>query len=199
MEDKRDFLFRFIPLDKRKELLLDDEAFYSVTDQYTADKISKDILKNIPNVKIVTDGTACVGGNTYSFSKYFEKVHAVEIDPLRCSYLQKNLDILEVSNASVYLGSILETGPLLTQDMLFLDPPWGGPNYKSKKKIDLYLSDMELSHVCNYLAPYTRYLAIKVPTNFNIDQFQQKTKDILRMVHKNTDLRKMQLLVYEKI
>jgi len=136
MDDKRDFLFRFIPLEKRKELLLDDEAFYSVTDQYTADKISKDILKNIPNIKVVTDGTACVGGNTYSFSKYFEKVHAVEIDPLRCSYLRKNLELLDVGNTDVHLGSILETCPQLHQDMLFLDPPWGGPNYKSKKKID---------------------------------------------------------------
>lgn len=199
MDDKRDFLFRFIPLEKRKGLLLDDEAFYSVTDQYTADKISKDILKNIPNIKVVTDGTACVGGNTYSFSKYFEKVHAVEIDPLRCSYLQKNLELLDVANADVHLGSILETCPQLQQDMLFLDPPWGGPNYKSKKKIDLYLSDLELSHVCNSLAPYTTYIALKVPTNFNIDLFQQKTKDTLYMVHKNTDLRKMNLLVYQKI
>lgn len=199
MEDKRDFLFRFIPLEKRKGLLLDEEAFYSVTDQYTADKISKDILKHLPNIKTITDGTACVGGNTYSFSKFFEQVHAVEVDPLRCSYLQKNLDVLEVTNTDVHLGSILEIGPVLQQDMLFLDPPWGGPNYKSKKKIDLYLSDMELSHVCTLLAPYSRYLALKVPTNFHIDSFQQKTQDILRMVHKNTDLRKMQLLVYEKV
>lgn len=199
MEDKRDFLFRFIPLDKRKDLLLDDEAFYSVTDQYTADKISKDIFKNISDVRTITDGTACVGGNTYSFSKYFDKVHAVEVDPIRCSYLQKNLNLLDVQNTDVHLGSIIETCPLLEQDMLFLDPPWGGPNYKSKKKIDLYLSDIELSHVCNILSLHTKYIALKVPTNFNIDQFQQKTNDTLRMIHKNTDLRKMYLLIYEKI
>ena len=38
MDDKRDFLFRNTPLDKRALLLLDTEALYSVTDQYTANK-----------------------------------------------------------------------------------------------------------------------------------------------------------------
>ena len=68
MEDKKDFLFRFISIEKRRQLKLDDEAFYSVTDQYTADRISRDILRVLPDLQIITDATACIGGNTYSFS-----------------------------------------------------------------------------------------------------------------------------------
>ena len=31
----------------------------------------------------ITDGTACVGGNTINFATHFKAVHAVEIDPRR--------------------------------------------------------------------------------------------------------------------
>lgn len=199
MEDKRDFLFRFIPPEKRKALLLDEEALYSVTDQYTADKISKDILKHFPSVQTITDGTACIGGNTYSFSKYFEKVYAIELDAVRSSYLQQNMEVLETKNTESFQGNVLEICPHLSQDMIFLDPPWGGPTYKSKKKIELYLSDIELSHVCTILIPYTRYIALKVPMNFDYESFQEKTKTMLHLVHKNVDLRKMHLYVYEGV
>jgi 16S rRNA G966 N2-methylase RsmD len=198
MEDKRDFLFRFIPTEKRKQLQLDEEALYSVTDQYTADKISKDILKKFPKVKIITDATACIGGNTFSFSKFFEKVYALEIDPVRYEFLKQNMEILEVKNTETYFGNLMEVVPNLMQDMVFLDPPWGGPTYKSQKKVDLYLSDIELSFVCTRLIDYTKYIALKVPTNFNIESFEEKTKNVLTLVHKNIELRKMHLYIYER-
>lgn len=197
MDDKRDFLFRHTPLNKRALLLLDNEALYSVTDQCTANKISKYIAKHLPSVEIVTDATACIGGNTYSFSGFFKNVIGVEIDPLRFSYLCHNLRILEVKNAIVYNGNIIEICNYLKQDLVFIDPPWGGPNYKSKNYIDLYLSNMELSTVCRLISQHTKYIALKVPVNFNIIAFNEKTKKSFKLLHRNTDLRKMHLLIYE--
>lgn len=197
MDDKRDFLFRNTPLNKRALLLLDNEALYSVTDQYTANKISKYISKNLPSVETITDATACIGGNTYSFSGFFKNIIGIEIDPLRFSYLCHNLRILEVKNAIVYNGNMLDICKYLKQDLIFIDPPWGGPNYKSKLFIELYLSNMELSSVCRQISKYTKYIAIKVPVNFNIHAFNEKTKNCLKLLHRNTDLRKMHLLIYE--
>ena len=197
MDDKRDFLFRHTPLNKRALLLLDNEALYSVTDQYTANKISKYISKNLPLVETVTDATACIGGNTYSFSGFFKKVIGIEIDPLRFSYLCHNLRILEVKNAVVYNGNMMDVCKYLKQDLIFIDPPWGGPNYKSKIYMDLYLSNTELSTVCRFISQYTKYIAIKVPVNFNSISFNEKTKKCLKLLHRNTDLRKMNLLIYE--
>lgn len=199
MDDKRDFLFRFIPIEKRKHLKLDEEALYSVTDQYTADKISKEIKKTFPDIQTITDATACIGGNTYSFSKYFETVNAIELDRLKYDYLAYNLSVLDTTNVTLWNGDSLSILPNLHQDIIFLDPPWGGPNYKDKKNIDLYLSDIELSEVCRMIKPYSNYIALKVPTNFDLDKFTERTKTFMVQVYKNTDLRKMQLLLYTTV
>jgi 16S rRNA G966 N2-methylase RsmD len=199
MDDKRDFLFRFIPIEKRKQLKLDEEALYSVTDQYTADKISKEVKKLFPDIQTITDATACIGGNTYSFSKYFETVHAIELDILKYEYLAYNLSVLETSNVTLWNGDSLSILPKLQQDIIFIDPPWGGPNYKEKKQIDLYLSDIELSEVCRMIKPYSKYIALKVPTNFDLDKFTERTNTYMVQVYKNTELRKMQLLLYTTV
>lgn len=197
MEDKKDFLFRFISVEKRRQLKLDDEAFYSVTDQYTADRISKDILRILPNLQVITDATACIGGNTYSFSKFFPKVNAIEVDSLRYQYLEHNLKVLETLNVEFHLSDLLIACQRLSQDLVFIDPPWGGPDYKSKDAIDLYISDIELSEVCEHIKDTTKYIAIKVPINFNEVQFVEKTKNFMTLIYKNTDLRKMHLLVFQ--
>lgn len=196
MDDKRDFLFRNIPLNKRALLLLDNEALYSVTDQHTANKISKYILKHLPMVETITDATACVGGNTYSFSIYFKNVIGIEIDEMRFTYLCHNMRMLDVKNASIYNGNMLDICKCLKQDLIFIDPPWGGPNYKSKNYIDLYLSNIDLATVCILVAPYTKYIALKIPVNFNISVFNEKTRHVMQFTHRNTDLRKMHLLIY---
>ena len=197
MEDKKDFLFRFISVEKRRQLKLDDEAFYSVTDQYTADRISKDILRVFPNLQVITDATACIGGNTYSFSKFFPKVNAIEVDPLRYQYLQHNMKVLETLNVELHLSDLLIACHRLYQDLIFIDPPWGGPDYKSKEAIDLFISDVELSEVCEHIKDTTKYIAIKVPTNFNEVQFVEKTKTYMTLLYKNTELRKMHLLIFQ--
>ena len=199
MDDKRDFLFRFIPIEKRKLLKLDEEALYSVTDQYTADKISKEIKKQFPDIQTITDMTSCIGGNTYSFSKYFESVHAIELDKLKYDYLSYNLTVLDANNVTLHQGDSLSIVPMLQQDILFIDPPWGGPNYKDKKHIDLYLSDIELSEVCRMIKSYSKYIALKVPTNFDLDKFTERTDTFMIQVYKNTELRKMQLLLYTTV
>jgi len=107
MEDKKDFLFRFISLDKRKKLKLDNEALYSVTDQYTADRISRDIQKTLPNIQSITDATACIGGNTFSFSKFFKQIQAIEIDYTRYQYLVYNMEILEANNITCHHGDLM--------------------------------------------------------------------------------------------
>ena len=53
---------------------MDEVASFSVTEANFADKISNIILK-IPKIKSnmsIIDATACVGGNSISFCKYFE-------------------------------------------------------------------------------------------------------------------------------
>lgn len=198
MEDKKDFLFRFINLDKRKKLKLDDEALYSVTDQYTADRISRDIQKTLPNIQSITDATACIGGNTFSFSKFFKQVQAIEIDYIRYQYLVYNMEVLEANNITCHHGDLMIECHRMINELIFLDPPWGGPEYKTKDKIDLFLSEIELSEVCDHIKHSTKYIALKVPVNFNEVGFVEKTP-FLKMIYRNPDLRKMHLLIFQVV
>lgn len=197
--EKIDFLFRFVQGDIRQRLILDEEALYSTTDQLTADKITSDILKIIPSYSncIITDATACVGGNTYSFAQNYPYVHAIEKDTKRCSLLKHNLDALNVSNVKVSCGDAFEVCKKYTQDLIFIDPPWGGPDYKRLDKIDLYLSGRPLSDFCKHVVANTKYIAIKAPVNFDESKFVQDTCKFMEMVHKNMQLRKMYLYVFK--
>jgi 16S rRNA G966 N2-methylase RsmD len=194
---KKDFLFRFVDPKIRADMLFDDEALYSTTDQLTADKITKDILKFISKDALIIDGTACVGGNTYSFGQTFRKVIAYELDPKRALYLAHNMKLLGLTNVECIHGDILdhisfEQNP----ECIFLDPPWGGPEYKQKERVQLCLSQKTLPEVCEKLAHFTNYIAIKVPTNFDEFQFQIDCNTVLELVCRNTQLRKMHLLIY---
>jgi len=195
--DKRDFLFKFLPKTIRNQIKLDDEALYSVTDQQTADKITSELLKFVPANAVVTDGTACVGGNTFSFSRSFRFVNAVELEPIKYKYLKHNMNLLGVDNIACYKGDILEYVSMLEQSLLFLDPPWGGPEYKTKHTVELSLSGVPLEEVCQRLIPYTTYIAIKTPTNFNIERFVEKTHLYMTLIYTNLKLRKLCLYLFE--
>ena len=194
--DKRDFYFRHVPHETRSKLELDYEASYSVTDQVTADKITKDICMFVDQDAIITDGTACIGGNTYSFAKVFKNVNAVEIDPTRHSYLKNNMSVLGLGNIHCICGDVYDVCQKQHQDVIFLDPPWGGPDYKNNSNIQLFLSNRELSEVCIDISLYCKYIALKVPINFKPEIFDRSVENVLERVHYNTYLRKMHLIIY---
>lgn len=196
--NKKDFLFRFLSPSVRNLLRFDDEALYSTTDQLTADKICKDIMKFVPSTGVVTDATACIGGSCASFAKTFSKVFAVEIDPTKYDYLRHNMMVMGLHQVVESIcGDALVVCPTLLQDIIFIDPPWGGPEYKLSSSISLFLSGQTLASVCCKLSPYTRYIALKVPTNFDEAAFLHEVNGKLIRVHRNTNLRKMHLLIFQ--
>ena len=101
------------------------------------------------------------------------------------------------NNVTFYNNDAISLCNRLKQNAIFIDPPWGGPDYKQLAKLSLYLSDIELSQVCKKLYKCTDYIVIKVPTNFDEDRFIEKTESFISLVHKNTSLRKMHLLIFK--
>jgi len=199
---KLDFLFRFVPTNVRQQLLLDDEAFYSTTDQMTAEKITQDIMKFVPRTSTITDATACIGGSAYSFSQVFQHIIAIELDHTRYLHMVHNLRLLQAlqtPNITCIHGDALYECLCQMQAAIFIDPPWGGPDYKNKPRVSLYLSGIALSEVCKKLAPKTHFIVLKVPTNFDEESFIQDTSGVLNLVHKNISLRKMHLLILQCI
>lgn len=196
--DKRDFLFRFVEPPARALLMLDEEAFYSTTDQLTANKIAKILVRIVSPTATVTDATACIGGATLAFANVFSRVNAIEIDRTRYDYLCHNMFILgHTDKVRCMHGDAIRICQDLQQDVIFLDPPWGGPEYKSMDRVSLFLSGMPLADVCRKLSHATRYIAIKVPTNFDEAGFRSSVEGFARVVVRDTQLRKMNLLVIQ--
>ncbi|RLN94732.1 hypothetical protein BBJ28_00013908 [Nothophytophthora sp. Chile5] len=143
---------------------------------------------------VVTDGTACVGGNVLSFCDFFTRVNAIENDSTRVRMLQHNLQVLHKTNATCIHASYLDVMLELQQDVVFLDPPWGGPEYKDLDKVDLFLGDVPLYEICTRLRGNTKCVVLKVPSNFDGDKFAQHVpgKVVIRQ-----DLKKMHLVILD--
>ena len=81
----------------RAKLMMDATATFSVTDEVTADQITEHCL-HLPGMyhgstlmAAAVDLTACIGGNTLSFAKYFDQVVAVECDEPRFKMLGERI------------------------------------------------------------------------------------------------------------
>ena len=56
----------------------------------------------------------------------------------------------------------------LHQDVVFIDPPWGGPSYKKKKSVKLQLSNIPLYKIIQNLSNRVKLIVLKTPTNFDV-------------------------------
>ena len=105
---------------------MDETALFSVTVDKDAAVITQSLRSLLPEFSSICDATACVGGNTMSFAKYFSKVTAVELDPGRCDMLRNNINLcglqdrVHIVNMDFLLFS--ETMPYF--DFIFFDPPY---------------------------------------------------------------------------
>ena len=138
----------------------------------TKDGTDKD---TIYNNYIITDGTAGVGGNAISFDKYFKKVNAVENNSTRFKYLVNNMKIYESQLTEFYHADYTTIYLKLEQDVVFLDPPWGGPDYKNQNKIKIKLSNIPIETIINNLmnTQQASLVVLKLPLNYDYEYFNK--------------------------
>jgi len=187
-----DTLFSNLPYATRGQLKLDETAFFSVTDSVTADWVAKCIFAIcsalVPNASdlVVTDATACAGGNVMGLCRIFCRINAVEIDEQRCDDLKYNISLCGFeSKVRVEHGNCMELVSGLQQDIICLDPPWGGQSYSKKEVMtDILFDNQPLADVCAYVMGFCGILALKLPFNFNLDDLVKKMVDIAVISHK---------------
>ena len=180
----------FFPDMQHKHILMDDVSKYSITLPDKAEIISEIIKKNYhlryPEDNLddltITDAMACVGGNTLSFSSFFKNVNAIEINTTRFQYLVHNMKEYEKNNILFYNDNYLNLINKLDQHIVFIDPPWGGPIYKSQYKMDIMIQkdskdekEVKLDEIIDdiFTNPITKMIIYKLPTNHNIDNFRK--------------------------
>lgn len=157
------------------KLKLTEEGEYSVTRRRDADRILtiiKTVLKDTKS-RTITDATGCVGGDTIHFGLNFQKVDSIEINPTNFEALKNNVLTYGLTNVTLHLGDATKLFTWKT-DVLYIDPPWGGPNYKEAKSLDLTISSKRIDEwIEEILLRKTRpnYIILKLPQNYNFIRF----------------------------
>lgn len=190
------------------KLKIDYDSIRFISNKDIALKITQIIISHLPDIFIdpknvvLTDATAGVGGNTISFAMHFDKINAIEIDKIRSSYLQNNIGIYNLTNVKVHTGDCNDILPNLKQDIVFIDPPWGGVEHKNYKNIRLLLSNIPIETVCNNIFDptkmdnLTKMIVLKLSKNYDIRHLYNSVSGCHTYLH---ELEKMYIVVIIKL
>jgi 16S rRNA G966 N2-methylase RsmD len=165
-----------------KDFILNEEGSFSITRPYESSQIIFLICNfikfhhknyNISN-KILTDGTACMGGDLIRFSRYFKIINGVEIEEDNFDHLVKNCKKFNCENVNLFFQDYLQIFDKLKQDIIYLDPRWGGVKYKTKENIVLKIGDLELSTLIQMIKEkkLCDFIFIKAPSNTYLDNLE---------------------------
>ncbi len=161
---------------KNKNYKLTNKGKYSIAAPAEANKISKILLSLFKSRKnlVITDATLGMAGNAMSFSKYFSKVNAFELNKTHYEVAKHNLETFGANNVTMINGDYTKLYKSVTQDIIFIDPPWGGPDYIKKEKLRLELSGINVVDLCNRLKSEAKVIALNVPYNFDFAELITK-------------------------
>jgi 16S rRNA G966 N2-methylase RsmD len=160
---------------KNDKILLDDVGKYSIT-LPDKTKIITNLISKYLNSKdlIITDAMACIGGDTLSFAKEFKSVNAIELDKTRFEYLKHNMSLFNCTNITFFNDDYLKLINTIKQDVIYIDPPWGGPDYKTKKNIKIKVGDKKLEEICDEIIEkkLCKLLVLKLPYNYDLAELK---------------------------
>lgn len=156
------------------KLKVTEEGSYSITRRRDADRILNVLryaIKDIQSMSI-TDATACIGGDTLNFAMNFNHVHSIEINNDNFNALTNNVNVYGFNNITLYHGDSTLIFNWNT-NVLYIDPPWGGKDYKKHKNLDLTLSskriDIWLEEILSR-RNRPQYIVLKLPKNYNFNR-----------------------------
>ena len=122
------------------------------------------------------DATAGGGGNSFSLLKsgMFGKVVSCELNPSRAKFLEHNIRILFENDLDHQRSQVIEGDGIEALfsrvehsliDFLFLDPPWGGLNYRdaTKSLLDGATVRVETDYQLNDSLTLSKLLAEEIP------------------------------------
>jgi 16S rRNA G966 N2-methylase RsmD len=192
--------------DKNKlcNLKIDDESIDYITSRDDANIMTNMIKQHLASYDLdvskmsITDSTAGVGGNTLSFGQHFMHVNAIEINEQRCKYMQNNISVYDLDNITIYNDDCTKRLKTMKQDIIFIDPPWGGKMYKFKEKIRINIGNKSIEQLCNELIHADvehkpKLIVLKLPTNYDWVHFEKIIKKKVYM----HDLKKIILLIID--
>lgn len=189
-------------------LKIDNDSIHYISHRTHADKITDIVIKHLNTLNIniedavITDATAGVGGNTIPFAQQCKSVYGIEINKLRADYLKNNLAVYNLDNVTVINDDCINVLKTISDhNVVFIDPPWGGKNYKKFVNMRLELGNTlltPLETVCESILTgglslrTPEIVVLKLPYNYDIQHFYNKLSQFEIHFY---DLKKMFILV----
>ncbi|XP_025069966.1 trimethylguanosine synthase isoform X1 [Alligator sinensis] len=148
---------------------LDREGWFSVTPEKIAAHIAHRVQQSF-SCDIIVDAFCGVGGNAIQFALASKRVIAIDIDPVKISLARNNAEVYGVADRIEFIcGDFMILVSNLKADVVFLSPPWGGPDYATAEIFDIR------TMIC--------------PDGFEIFRLSQKiTKNIVYFLPRNADI-----------
>ncbi|KAI3785476.1 hypothetical protein L1987_44594 [Smallanthus sonchifolius] len=125
---------------------------------------------------IVVDCFTGVGGNAIRFAPKSTHIIAIDIDPKKIEYAQHNAAIYGVNDLIEFVtGDCFILAQKLKADVVFLSPPWGGPEYVKARNFDI--NTMLKPHDGQFLFNVAKEIAPRIvmflPKNVDVDQLAE--------------------------
>ncbi|XP_071965556.1 uncharacterized protein [Antedon mediterranea] len=116
-----------------KGIKMDKESWFSVTPekiaQHHASRCQSDLI---------VDAFCGVGGDAIQFAFTCERVIAIDMDPVKIACARHNAQVYGVGDRIEFIvGDFFDVAPSLKADVVYLSPPWGGPEYLQAKVFDI--------------------------------------------------------------
>lgn len=158
-----------------QNLKSDTEGLYSLSHKEDADKLSHIIKEKYGDIKIM-DATSGVGGNSISFGSFFSQVISIEMNGDRFEMLKENINTFKLNNI-LLIGNFINFINM-DYDLIFIDPPWGGPNYKFEKSTKFGINNTSLREVTKILKNKDKIIIWKLPFNYDLSEFDKFNYEI---------------------
>ncbi|KAL0124564.1 hypothetical protein PUN28_006421 [Cardiocondyla obscurior] len=142
---------------------LDRESWFSVTPE----EIAKDIAERC-RCDTIIDAFCGAGSNSIQFAFTCERVIAIDIDPNKIKIARHNAGIYGVEDRIEFItGDFLQLAPQLSADVVFLSPPWGGPDYIKRRVFDLesMMPPFGGKYIFDIARRITQHVAYYLPRN----------------------------------
>ncbi|XP_020668629.3 trimethylguanosine synthase [Pogona vitticeps] len=150
---------------------LDREGWFSVTPEKIAEHIA-DRVRHSFKSDIIIDAFCGVGGNAIQFALTEKRVIAIDIDPGKICLAQNNAAVYGVADKIEFIcGDFMKVASRLKADVVFLSPPWGGPEYATAEVFDVQTmispDGFEIFKVSQRI---TNNIVYFLPRNADVDQ-----------------------------
>lgn len=149
---------------------LDRESWFSVTPE----KIAKQTARRLA-CDVIVDAFCGCGGNAIQFANTCGRVIAVDIDAEKLAMAKHNAGIYGVAHKIEFIhADFLQfaASTKLRPNVVFLSPPWGGPDYQKQATFDIETALLPVG--ASQLMQLSRSLASDVafflPRNANMKQ-----------------------------